>query len=86
MRTYNDMDYSEINIYQYQKFTLLSKKRGNRSFRFIRYDGNNYDEVVSFLTEKSPNTRAWPVERLVPGGLYTVHQGPLSSIKYLRGI
>ncbi len=72
MRTYNDMDYSEINVYQYQKFTLLSKKRGNRSFRFIRFDGNNYDEVVSFLTEKSPNTRAWPVERLVPGGLYTV--------------
>ena len=68
------MDYSELNIYQYHKFTLLSKKRGNRSFRFIRYNGNNYDEVVSFLSEKSPNTLVWPEERLVPGGLYTVSQ------------
>lgn len=63
------MDYKELDIFQKEKFQLYSKTR-DRHFRFIRYNGRNYDEIVSFIHGLSPNTEIWPEERLKVGTLY----------------
>ena len=63
------MDYEKINIFSLTKFELGSKTR-NRRFRFIRYTGSNYSEIVSYIHEISPNTEIWPESALVIGNLY----------------
>lgn len=64
------MDYSVIDIYSKDKFTLRSVAR-KRQFNFIRYNGRNYDEVVSFIHEASPNTRIIDEQLLTVGDLYS---------------
>lgn len=63
------MDFEKINIFSLTKFELGSKTR-NRRFRFIRYTGSNYSEIVSYIHEISPNTEIWPESVLVIGTLY----------------
>lgn len=63
------MDFERINIYNLTKFELGSKTR-NKRFRFIRYTGDNYSEIVSYIHEVSPNTEIWPEEVLAIGTLY----------------
>jgi len=62
-------DYNLINIYTKEKFTLYSSTR-NKRFRFIRYTGNNYSEIVSYIKEISPNTYIWEESLLRRGTLY----------------
>ena len=64
-----DMDYSIINIYTKEKFTLMSKAR-SKKFRFIRYNGSNYSEMNTYLKEFSPNTKVWEERMLKLGRLY----------------
>ncbi len=63
------MDFERINIYNYTKFELGSNIR-NKRFRFIRYTGDNYAEIVSYIHEVSPNTDIWPERNMVKGTLY----------------
>ena len=63
------MDFEKKNIFSLTKFELGSKTR-NRRFRFIRYTGSNYSEIVSYIHEISPNTEIWPESVLVIGNLY----------------
>ena len=63
------MDYSEIDIYNKDKFILHSEIR-NMDFPFIRYKGNNYEELNTFITSFSPNTVIDP-NVLKSGELYT---------------
>jgi hypothetical protein len=63
------MDYNSINIYTKEKFTLESRARG-KQFRFIRYNGHNYDEVKAYIKEFSPNTNVWEERQLKVGVLY----------------
>ena len=63
------MDFDRINVFNQIKFELGSKIR-NRRFRFIRYTGNNYGEIVSYIKEISPNTEIWPEDKLKTGTLY----------------
>lgn len=64
------MDYSLINVYEKDKFILRSNTQ-NRQFPFIKYSGDNYDELVSIITSASPNTIIPPPQKLKLGGLYT---------------
>lgn len=63
------MDFDRINVFNQIKFELGSKIR-NRRFRFIRYTGNNYGEIVSYIKKISPNTEIWPEDKLKTGTLY----------------
>ncbi|WP_293740004.1 hypothetical protein [uncultured Parabacteroides sp.] len=54
------------------KFELYRRK-DNRSFRFIRYDGKNYDELYEFLQDKDNSVLIPPSKRLYPGKLYNVN-------------
>ena len=64
------MDYNTINVYTKEKFTLMSKTR-NKQFRFIRYNGMNYDDMEKFIKEISPNTMLWDEKTLHLGTLYS---------------
>lgn len=59
-----------INISHYKQFALYSKMR-RREFRFMRYTGDNYPELVKYITEASPATKVWEEERLERDRLYT---------------
>lgn len=63
------MDFERINIYNLTKFELGSRSR-KRRFRFVRYMGDNYSEIVSYIHEVSPNTEIWPEDALAVGTLY----------------
>ena len=63
-------DYSLYNIYSKERFTLYSKTR-NKRFRFIRYTGTNYTDIVQYITELSPYTTVWEEKHLQIGTLYT---------------
>lgn len=64
------MQYEKINIYKKDKFELYSLLR-DRSFRYIRYTGHNYNEIIEYIRGASPNTTIWPEEQLSVGVLYT---------------
>ena len=70
-----------INISNYKQFTLYSKLR-KREFRFIRYTGENYIELVKYLTEVSPATKVWDENCLEIGRLYT-YSGRDASFHYV---
>lgn len=55
------MQYEKINIYKKDKFELYSLLR-DRSFRYIRYTGHNYNEIIEYIRGVSPNTTIWPEE------------------------
>jgi hypothetical protein len=58
-----------LNVYKQKKFTVYSAIR-NKQFRFIRYTGDNYEEIKSYINEISPNTSIWKEETLKVGVLY----------------
>ena len=62
-------DFSQIDVYQMEMFEVYSKTR-NRSFRFARYNGNNYTRIGEYIHEVSPNTHIWPENELRVGTLY----------------
>jgi hypothetical protein len=64
------MDYSELNIYNKDKFVLRSEIR-KMQFPFIRYNGSNYTDLVSFITSASPNTKIPAAKKLKVGELYS---------------
>ncbi len=64
------MDYSELNIYNKDKFVLRSEIR-KMQFPFIRYNGSNYKDLVSFIASASPNTRIPAAKKLKIGQLYS---------------
>lgn len=64
------MKHEKINIYKKDKFELYSLLR-DRSFRYIRYTGYNYNEIAEYIHGASPNTVIWPEEQLSIGVLYT---------------
>jgi hypothetical protein len=64
------MDYSVLDIFSKDKFILRSEAR-KLQFPFIRYNGSNYEELVSFITSFSPNTIVPAPEKLKIGELYT---------------
>ncbi len=64
------MDYSELDIYSKDKFILRSVAR-QKQFPFIKYNGNNYEELASFITSASPNTKIPGPDELKKGELYT---------------
>ena len=72
------MDFSELDVYIKEKFVLRSVTRGT-DFPFIRYNGANYEELNSFLTEYSPNIVIAP-EELKIGELYT-YSGKYFNLK-----
>lgn len=63
------VDFSTINVFKLTRFELGSQIR-KKHFRFIRYTGNNYAEIVSYIHEISPNTVIWPEKNLSIGTLY----------------
>lgn len=75
------MNYGNLNIFKKDKFELGSKNR-KETFRFIRYNGANYDEIVNYIHELSPNTVIWPEDRLKPGYLYNYsgRNGEMSNV------
>lgn len=64
------MDYSELNIYNKNKFILRSETR-QRKFPFIKFDGSNYEEVKAFLSLYAPNIIIEP-QALKIGELYSI--------------
>lgn len=54
------------------KFELFRRK-DNRRFRFIRYDGKNYDELYEFLQDENNSVLIPPSGRLYIGKLYNVN-------------
>lgn len=63
-------DFMTINVYLMNQFELVSKQRETR-FRFIKYNGKNYQEVCDYIHELSPNTKIWEEKLLKSGELYT---------------
>ncbi|MCS3048482.1 hypothetical protein NXV05_00435 [Parabacteroides johnsonii] len=54
------------------KFELFRRK-DNRRFKFIRYDGKNYDELYEFLQDEDNSVLIPPSRRLYIGKLYNVN-------------
>ena len=54
------------------KFELYRRK-DNRSFRFIHYDGKNYDELCEFLQDEENSVAIPPSKNLSLGKLYNVN-------------
>lgn len=54
------------------KFELYRRK-DNRSFKFIRYDGKNYDELYKFLQNEDDSVFIPSKAHLLPGKLYNVN-------------
>lgn len=65
----DSFDFNQIDVYQKEMFEVYSKIR-NRSFRFVRYTGNNYTKLKDYIQEVSPNTQIWPESELRIGTLY----------------
>lgn len=63
------VDFSTINVFNLTQFELGSQIR-KKHFRFIRYTGNNYADIESYIHELSPNTIIWPEKNLSIGTLY----------------
>lgn len=59
------------NVYSQDYFELRTYKR-DKSFRYARYNGQNYECLCQFIKEKSPNTIIWEEKDLTKGNLYTV--------------
>lgn len=74
------MDYSVLDIYNKEKFVLRSETR-KLQFPFIRYNGSNYEELVSFITSFSPNTIVPAPERLKVGELYSYSRKKFQFIR-----
>ena len=53
------------------KFELYRRK-DDRYFRFIRYSGDNYNEVVDYLQNGDSRIRVLPEWKMVSGGLYNI--------------
>ena len=82
------MEFSELDVYNKEKFVLRSVTRGSE-FPFIRYNGANYEELKSFLTAYSPNLVIDP-EELKIGELYTysgkyfnLKRVPISELRFV---
>lgn len=65
-----ETDYLIRDLYCKDKYTLRSIAR-KRQFNFIKYNGNNYEQVCAFIHEGSPNTRIIPENKLRVGSVYT---------------
>ena len=60
-----------INIYKLDEFELFSKIR-NKSFRFIKYTGENYDRLCEYFLAKYPNAEICESNYLTKGQFYTI--------------
>lgn len=65
-------DFEFKNIYLLDKFELFSKRRG-KSFRYVRYNGNNYDDLCEFIHGISPNTTIWEEKHLNKNTYYSYY-------------
>lgn len=64
------VNYSIRSVYNKEYFELYSEKR-NRSFRFAKYNGNNYEELCKYIHEVSPNTEIWEEYKMTKNSFYT---------------
>ena len=83
------MDYSVKDVYNKDKFVLRSVTR-NRDFPFIRFNGNNFEELKSFITSFSSNTVIDDPGLLREGELYTysgryftLKRVPVDQLRYV---
>ena len=63
-------DFEIKNVYTKESFELYSKLR-DKSFRYVKFNGNNYDFLCNYIHEISPNTTIWEENKLKVGGYYT---------------
>ena len=73
------MNYSELNIYNKDKFILRSETR-QRQFPFIKFNGSNYEEVKSFLSVYAPNIIIEP-QSLKIGEIYSIYGKDYSLLR-----
>ena len=69
-----------FNIWKSDRFVLY-RRRDHRMYRVIRYDGNNYGEVMRYLTEWNPRLNRRKKSSLKIGRLY--HVTPQMRIRVL---
>lgn len=83
------MDFSIKDVYKKDKFVLRSVTR-NKDFPFIRFNGNNFEELKSFITSYSSNTVIDEPGLLKEGELYTysgryftLKRIPIDQLRYV---
>ncbi len=83
------MDFSVKDVYKKDKFVLRSVTR-KKDFPFIRFNGNNFEELKSFITSYSPNTVIDDPGLLKEGELYTysgryftLKRIPIDQLRYV---
>ena len=83
------MDFSIKDVYKKDKFVLRSVTR-NKDFPFIRFNGNNFEELKSFITSYSSNTVIDEPGILKEGELYTysgryftLKRIPIDQLRYV---
>lgn len=83
------MDFSVKDVYKKDKFVLRSVTR-NKDFPFIRFNGNNFEELKSFITSYSSNTVIDEPGLLKEGELYTysgryftLKRIPIDQLRYV---
>ncbi len=64
------IDFAIKNVYDKEAFELYSKKR-DKSFRYVKYSGKNYQYLCDYIHEISPETEIWDEKKLKKGEYYT---------------
>lgn len=64
------IDFEIKNVYNKEAFELYSKKR-DKSFRYVKYSGKNYQYLCDYIHEISPDTEIWDEKKMRKGEYYT---------------
>ena len=61
-----------FNLYKAGCFVLY-RRRDDRLFRFVKYDGKNYEFLTKFLSQGNENIYIPAEEKLKPGTIYNIN-------------